>query len=224
MSKKISPSMMCADLFDLENILEVFRKSKIEFLHLDIMDGSFVGNYTLGTDFCRLMKQKAGIPLDIHLMIEEPERKLDWFDFGEGDMVSVHMESTHHLQRTLNIIREKGAIPAVALNPATPICLLEPVLDDIGAVLVMTVNPGFSGQKLVPSTLKKIADLRQFLNTSGHSDIEIETDGNVSFENAALMSRAGANIFVAGTSSLFSSGETLQARIEKFRKSVCAEI
>lgn len=217
MKKKISPSIMCVDFFDLENTIKEFERLRIEYLHIDIMDGHFVGNYTLGTDFVKALKSKTDIPLDIHLMVEKPENVLNWFKFGENDYVSVHLESTCHLQKVLTAIRERGAKPMVAINPATSIVMLENVLDDIDAVLVMTVNPGFAGQKLVKSTLKKIKDLRKYLDENGYENVEIEVDGNVSFENAVLMSKAGANIFVAGTSSVFAKDGSLSDNITKLR-------
>ncbi len=142
---------------------------------------------------------------------------MDWFTIGKGDYVSVHAESTCHLQRVLGMIREKGAKPMVALNPATPVSALDYVLDDIDGVLVMTVNPGFSGQKLIPQTIQKIRDVRSYLNEKGYPDTEIEVDGNVSFENALRMKDAGANIFVAGTSSVFNPNFPLASGIAKLR-------
>lgn len=218
MKKQISPSIMCVDFFKLKETVSEFEKLGIEYLHIDIMDGHFVSNYTLGTDFVKKLKSETKIPLDIHLMVEKPENILDWFAFGNGDYVSVHLESTCHLQKALSVIRERGAKPMVAINPATPIFMIENVLDDIDAVLVMTVNPGFAGQKLVKSTLNKIKELRKYLDEKGYENIEIEVDGNVSFENAVLMSKAGANIFVAGTSSLFSKDSVLSENVDKLRK------
>ena len=203
MNKKLSPSMMCADFFHLGDQITELERLGIEYLHIDVMDGTFVPNYTLGTDFVKRLRAYSKIPLDIHLMIERPEDKLSWFDFGENDYVSVHAESTRHLQRVLAAIRARGGKPMVALNPATPLCMIEHVLDDIDAVLIMTVNPGYAGQKLVPATIEKIRALREMLDTRGYSHVEIEVDGNVSLENARKMSDAGANIFVVGTASLF---------------------
>ena len=217
MDKKISPSIMCVDFFALEKTIRDFEENNIDLIHIDIMDGKFVSNYTLGTDFVKAIKKCTNIPLDIHLMIEDPENKINWFEFGEGDYVSVHYESTRHLNKALNMRREKGGKAMVAINPATPLSALESVLDDIDAVLVMTVNPGFAGQKLVKSTLKKIKKLREYLDKEGYSNIEIEVDGNVSFENAVLMNEAGANIFVAGTSSIFSKNGDLSENTKRLR-------
>lgn len=157
----------------------------------------------LGTESIKHLREVTDIPLDIHMMVEKPEEKLDWFDIQPGEYVSVHAESTRHLQRTLAKIADYGAHPMVALNPATPLCMLEDVLDDVSGVLLMTVNPGFAGQKLVPQTLGKITRLRELLDKTGHEEVFIEVDGNVSFENAPKMYHAGARAFVCGTSSIF---------------------
>lgn len=217
-TNKIAPSIMCAPMFELGKYVAEMEQHNIELVHIDIMDGSFVQNYTLGTNFVKELKSKTNIPLDIHLMIEDPEKKLQWFEFGEGDYVSVHFEATRHLQKALAAIRARGAKAMVAINPATPISSLDSVLDDIDAVLVMTVNPGFAGQQLVRSTLKKIKNLREYLDSNGYAHIEIEVDGNVSFENAKLMHDAGANIFVCGTSSIYASAATVEENIQKLRK------
>lgn len=221
MLKKISPSIMCVDFFKLPEYIREFEDNNIELIHIDIMDGKFVQNYTLGTDFVKVLKQNTKIPLDIHLMVEEPETKVNWFEFGERDYVSVHFETTKHLNKVVSTIKNRGAKAMVAINPATPVCVLEDVLDDIDAILVMTVNPGFAGQTMVKSTLKKIKKLREYLDKNGYSSIEIEVDGNVSFENAKLMSEAGANIFVAGSSSVFLKGNSIEENINKLRECLC---
>ena len=221
MLKKISPSIMCVDFFKLPEFIREFEDNNIELIHIDIMDGKFVQNYTLGTDFVKVLKQNTKIPLDIHLMVEEPETKVNWFEFGERDYVSVHFETTKHLNKVVSTIKNRGAKAMVAINPATPVCVLEDVLDDIDAILVMTVNPGFAGQTMVKSTLKKIKKLREYLDKNGYSSIEIEVDGNVSFENAKLMSEAGANIFVAGSSSVFLKGNSIEENINKLRECLC---
>ena len=220
MQKKISPSIMCADFFQLDTYIKAFEKCNIDMIHVDIMDGSFVPNYTLGTDFIKALKRKTKIPLDIHLMINNPENKLDWFEFDENDYVAIHCESTSHLHKAISAIKNRRAKAMVAVNPATPICALESILDDIDAVLIMTVNPGFAGQKLIKSVLKKITQLRNYLDKNGYEHIEIEVDGNVSFENAALMSKAGSNIFVAGTSSIFTKDLKLEDAINKLKNNI----
>lgn len=212
---------MCADYEKLSETLRIFEAQRIEYLHIDIMDGVFVKNFTLGTDYCKRLREMTDIPLDIHLMITEPEWKIDWFKPREGEYVSIHAESTNHLQRALAAVKSYGAKAMAALNPATPLSVLDYVLDDIDAVLLMTVNPGFAGQKLIPQTIGKIADCRRYLDERGYGSIEIEVDGNVSFENTVKMSKAGADIFVCGTSSVFVSDDITE-NILKVRE--CAEI
>ena len=212
--------MMCADIFALGETLKTFEKNGISYLHIDIMDGEFVPNFTLGTDYCRLMKKATSIPLDIHLMINDPEKKLSWFDFGEGDMVSVHFESTKHPYLALQMIRQRGAKAFLAINPGTAASVILPMLSVMDGVLVMTVNPGFAGQKLAESTLAKISEVRALAQAAGKTDLLIETDGNVSFENAIRMSRAGADIFVAGTSAVFRKDMTLEEGLKKLQECV----
>lgn len=217
---ELSPSMMCADICVLQDTLDIFRQNHVEYLHIDIMDGCFVPNYTLGTDYCRQLHRLTNIPLDIHLMIERPEDKLDWFDIVPGDIVSVHCEATRHLQRTLARIKERGARVFAALNPATPVEILRYVLDDIDGILLMTVNPGFAGQKAIPATIQKIRDTRIMLEAEHHSGLRIEVDGNVSLENAVKMRASGADIFVAGTAGLFKKGRVTAKDIENLREAL----
>ena len=220
MKKMISPSMMCADIFALGETLKTFEENGVSYLHIDVMDGEFVPNFTLGTDYCRMMKRASRIPLDIHLMINDPEKKLSWFDFGEGDIVSVHFESTKHPYLALQMIRERGAKAFLAINPGTAASVISPMLSVMDGVLVMTVNPGFAGQQLAESTLAKISEVRALAVKAGKEDLLIETDGNVSFKNAVRMSLAGADIFVAGTSSVFRRDMTLEEGLKKLNECV----
>ena len=220
MGGKIAVSMMCADITKLVSALETFERCEIEYLHIDVMDGVFVPNLQLGTDYIRQLRRCSRIPLDIHLMITRPEDKLDWFDIREGESVSVHYESSCHVQRALSRIRQLGAKAVLALNPATPISVLEDCLPDLDAVLIMTVNPGFAGQVLVPQALGKIARLKEWISSLIGRDIEIAVDGNVSFENAKKMREMGADIFVAGSSSVFMRDMALEDAITRLRESI----
>ena len=215
----LSPSMMCADLFQLAQTVKLFEEQHIPYLHIDVMDGSFVPNLMLGTEFVRQLRRFTSIPLDIHLMIDEPGEKLEWFEPQKGDYISIHAETTRHLQRVLAKIRTLGAKPMAAINPASPLAAIEEVICDVDAVLVMTVNPGYAGQKLVPQTLEKIQRLREMLDRRGLNEVEIEVDGNVTLENARKMRDAGANIFVAGTSLLFRPGR-MEDHITLFQREI----
>lgn len=205
----ISPSLMCADIFRLEETISAFEKGGIEYLHIDVMDGSFVPNFCLGTDYCRRMKARTAIPLDIHLMVTRPYKKLEVFPFGEGDIVSVHHESESFEDNAeaLRTIRSRGAKAFIALNPDTPPSTLDRYKDHIDGVLLMTVYPGFAGQQMVPGSLERIRRVRDYLDSVGKQDVNIEVDGNVNYEKAPLMRKYGADIFVVGTSSVLGPGD-----------------
>jgi ribulose-phosphate 3-epimerase len=220
MKGRIASSIMCADLAHLEQTLRRHEEAGIEAIHVDIMDGNFVPNYTFGPDFCRVLRSLTRIPLDIHLMVQNPERYPDLWELRQGDWVCLHQESTPHLQKALSLFRARGAETGVALNPGTSLHTIEEVLEDIRFVLVMTVNPGYAGQSLIPGTLEKIRRARELLDSRGHRQVQIEVDGNVSFENAALMRRMGADIFVAGTSSIFAKGLDFAEAVARLRKSI----
>jgi len=220
MRGKISASMMCADFLNLRENLKELEQAGIEYLHFDIMDGAFVPNYTMGPCVLEQVRAQTSLPFDFHLMVERPEDKLPFFRIEKGDAVSVHYESTHHIQRLLCKIRELGAHPGIAINPGTPVDVVREVLDDVDFVLVMTVNPGYAGQKLVPHCLEKITQLQDLLKQKHREDVRIEVDGNVSFEQAPRMRRAGADVFVAGTSGLFRKDMTLAQAARRLRNAI----
>ena len=194
---------MCADLVNLRETIRIFEKVGIDYLHIDVMDGEFVPNFGLGSDYIRGLRELTKIPLDIHMMVASPEYKFKWVGIQSTDTVSIHYESTTQIQRALDWLTEFGCRRFLAINPATSIYVLEEVLDYIDGINLLMVNPGFAGQKIVPSTIKKAERLVKFLSDRGKQHIEIEVDGNITFENAKILRNIGANMFVAGTSSVF---------------------
>ncbi len=215
----IAPSVMCADLCNLETDIRRLETAGIDLLHFDLMDAHFVPNMPIGLALLAQLRPKTACAFDIHLMVEDN----DFFVAAVADIgvqqIAVHVESARHLDRTLSLIQARGVKAGAALNPATPLSALDYVVDRLDFVLVMTVNPGFAGQTLVPATLKKIADCRAFLAKRGR-DIPIEVDGNVSFENIPKMVAAGADILVGGTSSVFHTDGTRAENIRRLRDAV----
>ena len=216
----ISASMMCANYIRLEQDVKALEAAKVEYLHFDIMDGVFVPNLMLNNEMMKSVRAVTSIPFDVHLMIADPEFKIKWFDLKPGDTVSVHYESTPHVHRALHEIKSAGARAAVALNPATPVESVKYLLNDIDTVTVMCVDPGFSGQKLIPQCIGKIRDMRNYLDQAGHGKIGVQADGNCSFANCALMREAGADCFVAGTSSVFTKEMPLAEAVAKLRQMI----
>lgn len=218
---KISASMMCADLINLRDIIRIFENEGIQYLHIDVMDGEFVPNFGLGVDYIRGLRELTNIPLDLHLMIKDPEYKLQWIGIKKDDIVSIHYESTYQVQRVLDWLAPFGCKRFLAINPATPIYVLEEVLDYIDGINLLMVNPGFAGQKIVPSTLKKAIRLQEFLKEREKDDIIIEVDGNITLENGIMLRKSGASIFVCGTSSIFKGDVSdYKYNIDIFRKAV----
>ena len=198
----ITPSVMCADLCNLEKDIQDLEKSGVDLLHFDLMDAHFVPNMPIGLALIEQLRQKTECDFDIHLMVEDNDFFVNAVANIGVQQIAVHAQSAIHLDRTLSVIQGYGIKAGVALNPATPLSTISYVIDRLDYVLIMTVNPGFAGQKLVPATLQKISDCRAFLDKHG-VNLPIEVDGNVSFENIPKMVAAGADILVGGSSSVF---------------------
>lgn len=195
----IAPSLLAADFGRLREELEMFNASDADWLHLDVMDGRFVPNITFGMFIIEAINKVVSKPLDVHLMIVEPERYVPEFISAGADVVSVHYEACPHLHRNIQQIRQLGAKAGVALNPHTPVHLLKDLLHEIDLVCLMSVNPGFGGQKFIEQTYQKITELRQMANDLGHNNLMIEIDGGVTTQNAEALLRAGADVLVAGS-------------------------
>lgn len=219
MAGKIAPSMMCTDLMNVQRDIRVLEEAGVDYLHVDIMDNHFVPNITLSPDFVKAMKKITKVPLDIHLMVENPETSIPLYaQCEQDDILCVHYEATLHVQRALALIKKMGVKAGVALNPGTPLCMIEDLLPDLDMILIMTVNPGFAGQTLVPATLDKIRRLRKILTDKNFGHVMIEVDGNVSFKNAKIMRECGADIFVGGSSSVFEKSHSILENCRKMRE------
>ena len=217
MKKYLSASLMCADLTNLIDSIKDLEKAGIDYLHIDIMDGSFVPNITLGFDLINSIKKVTDIPLDIHMMVNEPSKFIDRMNLSENDILCVHYESEIHIHRVLEMIKNKGCKAGLAINPQTPVECAEPLAEYIDMLLVMTVSPGFAGQKIFAGAQRKVEKARTLLNEWGLSGIPIEVDGNISLENGRKLSLKGADIFVLGTSSLFLKDKTLSDALKDFK-------
>lgn len=219
----IAPSLLSADFGRLAEEVGAVEKAGADLLHVDIMDGRFVPNITIGPPVVAAIKRCAKLPLDVHLMIVEPEKYIEAFADAGADILTVHAEATPHLQRAVARVRELGKKAGVSLNPSTSLSAIEWVLTDIDMVLLMTVNPGFGGQEYLPSMTGKIELLRSQLVRSGLS-VDIEVDGGIKTDNVAEVVRAGANVIVSG-SGIFKTkdyGRTISAMRENIRKAVSA--
>ena len=210
MNVRIAPSILSADFTELGREVLAAERGGADLIHIDVMDGHFVPNITIGPLVVRALKKIVSVPLDVHLMIEDPDRYIDAFIDAGAAMVSVHVEVLPHLHRTLTAIKARGARAGVVLNPATPVVSIENVLTDVDYVLIMSVNPGFGGQTFIPRSVEKIRTVRAMLDAAGNRGAAVEVDGGVDLETVSQVVRAGAEMLVAG-SFIFSGGKAEEA-------------
>ncbi len=195
---KIAPSILSADFANLGNDIAAVERAGADYIHVDVMDGHFVPNITIGAPVVQALRKVTRLPLDVHLMIEEPDRYIPDFAAAGADIITVHQEAVAHMHRTVQLIHSLGKKAGVSINPATPAGMLEVIVAEVDLILVMSVNPGFGGQSFIPSALDKIAALRAMIDASGR-EVELEVDGGVKADNIAAIAAAGAEVFVAGS-------------------------
>lgn len=208
MSHLVAPSMLSADFANIQRDVEMVNKSAADWFHIDIMDGMFVPNISFGFPVLKAMKKHASKPMDVHLMIEDPDRYLQTFKDAGADILTVHYEACIHLHRTIQGIKSLGMKAGVALNPHTPVNLLSEIIEDIDLVCLMSVNPGFGGQSFIEGTYAKIKELKELIGNRNSSAL-IEIDGGVSLTNYKKLVETGANVLVAGNT-VFSSSNPIQ--------------
>ncbi len=215
--KKIAPSILSADFAHLADEIRAVEEAGADIIHIDVMDGHFVPNFTIGPPIVAAIKKVARRPLDVHLMMTNPDDFIPEFVEAGSDYLTVHVETCPHLHRTIQSIKEKGIKAGVTLNPATPISSVEPILSEVDLLLIMSVNPGFGGQKFIPSVMDKIKAARKMIDVQGLK-VELEVDGGLKVDNVGAISSAGADIFVAG-SAIFGSKDYKQT-ITKMRHAI----
>lgn len=217
--KKIAPSILAADFNRLAEEVIAVERAGADYIHVDVMDGHFVPNLTVGPPVIAALRRITSLPLDVHLMIQNPDTFLEPFLLAGAGILTVHVEASLHLQRTLAEIRKRGARAGLTLNPATPLSRIEPALEWVDLILVMTVNPGFGGQEFIPATLPKVERIRQWIDEKGLR-VELEVDGGIKVDNIGLLAKAGADVFVSG-SGIFKRddyGRTIAAMRDKIRQ------
>ncbi len=195
---KIAPSILSADFSQLKKEIQEVENGGADYIHIDVMDGHFVPNITIGPLIVKAVRPHTSLPLDVHLMIEKPELYIDEFVSAGADIITVHIEACPHIHRTIQQIKGHGIKAGVVLNPGTPLSSIQHILEDIDMVLIMTVNPGFGGQQFIEGMIEKIRELRNTINARG-LDIEIEVDGGINEDTIQSCLHAGADVFVAGS-------------------------
>jgi ribulose-phosphate 3-epimerase len=218
---KLAPSILSADFARLADAIGEAERAGADWIHVDVMDGHFVPNLTIGPPVVAALRRATRLPLDVHLMIEAPERLVEAFVLAGADRITVHQEACVHLHRVVEQIRQLGALPGVALNPATSVGALDEILPYVDLVLVMSVNPGFGGQRYIPTSTAKIAAVRRLLDERGLDSVELEVDGGIGAETAAHAADAGATVLVAGAA-IFNDSGNVAENVARLRSAAVA--
>jgi ribulose-phosphate 3-epimerase len=219
MTAKIAASILSADFARLGEQVREAVAGGTDWIHVDVMDGHFVPNMTIGPPIVAALRPITDLPLDVHLMIEQPDQLIPEFVRAGADCITVHQETCPHLHRTIQIIKDSGVKAGVTINPATPLSLLDEILADVDLVLIMSVNPGFGGQSYIPASTSKIARLRRLLDERGLTDVELEVDGGIKAHNAAEIVAVGASVLVVG-SAIFNDQASVAANIATLRSRI----
>ncbi len=221
MSKILSPSMMCANMMNVQHDVEQLEKSGVDWFHLDVMDAHFVPNLTLSPDWCNALRRISKTTFDYHLMMEDPALFVNAAQINAGDYVTIHAEMPKEtIEQVATLVKAKAAHFGLALNPETEVEKLEPYLESIDLVLLMLVRPGFAGQKMIEGIMEKVKTTKAYLLEKGKPNILISTDGNITTERAAYMASIGADVFVGGTSAVFKKGQSIEESVRQFRELV----
>lgn len=216
---QVSASLMCIDWLRAEEQVKILNNEKIDMLHIDVIDGKYAADFTMGTSIINCFRDIFHKPFDYHLMVEEPKRLFDTFDIRPGDSFAIHQECCQNLHRDLISLRKMGAKVGAALSPSTNISTLDYVLEDLDFVLLLTVNPGFKGQRILPNAFQRINDLRRLI-VERNLDVRIHVDGNVSIENIPNMIKNGADTLISGSSGMFMKDLSLEKSIKHFREAI----
>lgn len=217
---QLSVSLMCADLMNMAKEIKMFEENDVDFLHVDIMDGSFVPNLTFGPDFVNALRAETRLPLDIHLLMEHPRVIIRSMNLQEGDIVTIHFECKESIMENVAFIKQKGAKFGLALNPDTSIEEVKKYLPYVDVILLMLIVPGFAGSTMIHGMMEKVGQTRTYLDNNGFENIKISVDGSVSCERAKYMKSLGASIFVGGTAGIFKKDIPLTETISNFYKSI----
>lgn len=215
MAYKLTASLVCANMLALKEEVTLMEAGGIDYIHFDVMDGMFVPRYGLHPEMLRAVKSVSKLPVDVHLMVENPEPYIDDFAKAGAEYFAPHIEPLNHVHRIIKKTRDAGMHPGIALNPGTPLNILDSIIDDLEMVVLMAINPGIVGHKLIPSALKKMRDLKQYI---GQRNIIIQIDGGVTPETAPLMLKAGADMLVCGSSTIFRPDANVEIKTRELRK------